>query len=73
MSRKTLRILQYNVRKGRVRVMVPLLENEEVQNMDILAIQEPWHNTQNQSSYNPSSSPFHLIYKGRKARGYVST
>lgn len=41
MSGKPLRILQYNVRKERVKVMIPLLESKEVQDMDILTVKEP--------------------------------
>ena len=39
--------------------------------MDILAIQEPQFNPQNRSTYNPSSSQFHLFYRGEEgARVY---
>lgn len=66
MKGETLKILQYNVRKERTGVMLPLLESPEVQEMNILAIQEPWHNTRNQSTYNLSHSSFYLIYSGEK-------
>ena len=46
--------------------MVPLLESKEIQEIDILAIQEPWFNPQNKSTYNPSSSQFHLFHRGEE-------
>ena len=30
--------MQYNVRKEKIKVLIPLLESEEVQDIDILAI-----------------------------------
>ena len=53
-------ILQYNVRNERESVMLPLLADKETGKYQVLAIQEPWKNTRNFSSYNPSSSRFHL-------------
>ena len=46
--------------------MVPLLESKEIQEIDILAVQEPWFNSQNRLKYNPSSSQFHLFYRGEE-------
>ncbi len=66
MSCKPLKILQYNVRKERAKVMIPLLESKEVQDMDILAIQELWYNPRNQSTYDPSTSQFHLFHRGEE-------
>jgi len=43
--------------------MAALLEDDKVKDVDVLAIQEPWHNPRNNSSYNPSTSPFHLVYR----------
>ena len=64
MSRDTiLKVLQYNVRKSKDGVIAPLLEEQEVQDFDILAIQEPSFNSFNESTYNPSSSRFLLAYK----------
>ena len=54
--------MQYNMRKEKIKVLIPLLESEEVQDIDILAIQEPWFNTTNKSIYNPSHSKFHLVH-----------
>jgi hypothetical protein len=58
-----LRILQYNVRKECTKVMTPLLEDDEVKNIDVLAIQEPWFNKKTGSFYNPGFSRFHLLHK----------
>ena len=58
-----MKVLQYNVRKSKDGVIAPLLEEQEVQDFDILAIQEPSFNSFNESTYNPSSSRFLLAYK----------
>ena len=54
------------MRKEKIKVLTPLLESEEVQDIDILAIQEPWFNTTNKSTYNPSHSKFHLVHQGKE-------
>ena len=58
-----LTILQYNIRKE-TGTMTALLADTAVQEIDILAIQEPCQNAHNGSSYNPSTSNFHLAHKG---------
>ena len=58
-----LSVLQYNVRKSKDGVMAPLLEEQEIQDYDILAIQEPSYNSFNKSTYNPSSSKFLLAHE----------
>lgn len=65
MSRtRGLKILQYNVQRRKDAVMAPLLESKEVKDMDVLAIQEPARNLMNKTSYNPSTSRFHLAHGG---------
>src|SRR5947207_467006 len=66
----TLMILQYNVMKSREIVMTPLLHDKEILDYDILAIQEPWRNTfDNSTMHHPLKDRFHLIYpKEDKAR-----
>jgi hypothetical protein len=59
----SLSILQYNVQKSKNITMAPLLADPEVQKYHILAIQEPWKNPTIHTSYNPSSSAFHLVYR----------
>lgn len=58
----TLRILQYNIRHE-LGAITALLADRTVQGFDILAIQEPSYNAYNGSSYNPSSSTFHLAHR----------
>ena len=61
-----LKILYYNVQKKKDTVMAPLLKNEIVKDIDILAIQELARNKINNTSYNPSSSRFYLAHCGDK-------
>ena len=59
----SLKILHFNVRRKEA-VMAPLLEDDRIKNIDVLAIQEPVRNRANNTSYNPSSSRFHLAHCG---------
>lgn len=43
--------------------MAPLLQDKNIAQFDVLAIQEPWYNVYNRSSFNPSSSGFYLAYR----------
>ena len=59
------------MRKSKDGVIAPLLEEREVQDYNILAIQEPNYNSFNRLAYNPSSSKFLLAYKlGLDVRTY---
>ena len=60
---KGLKILHFNVRKKEA-VIAPLLENDQVKDIDVLAIQEPVRNRANKTAYNPSSSRFYLAHCG---------
>ena len=60
-----LQILQYNVRHEALTTMAPLLHDDKIQQFDILAIQEPWYNRHNKSSFNPSSSGFYLACRSK--------
>ena len=62
----TLRILQYNVRREQNTVMAALLNDRRMKEVDIIAIQEPWHNSRNNSSYNSSTSEFYLAYREKE-------
>ncbi len=42
--------------------MILLLQNDEILNIDIIAIQEPWRNTRDQTIYHPQKNSFHLLY-----------
>lgn len=66
MRSKPIRILQQNVRKERIGTLVPLLEDRKIDQIDILAIQEPWHNNRDNSSYNPVTSQFYLAHRGEE-------
>ena len=71
MDMSTLSILQYNTRKSCNIVIVPLFQNESIPNIDIIALQEPWRNTRDQTIYYPQKDAFHLIYpESDKARVY---
>ena len=58
-----LQILQYNIRHKALSTMALLLHDKKIEQFDILAIQEPWFNLHNQSSFNPGSSNFHLVHR----------
>jgi exonuclease III len=66
MKTSTLRILQYNVNHGKEATMIPLLQDTNTHEFDILAIQEPWGNKLIATSYNPFDSPFYLAYPPEK-------
>ena len=52
-------------------MITPLLEDPSVKEMDVVAIQEPSRNSMNGTTYNPSSSRFHLAHSGDlEARTY---
>ena len=64
---RVFKMLQYNVRNEKTTVMMPLLADEKIKEYAVLAIQEPWKNPWNHSSYNPSSGNFHLAGNGEVA------
>lgn len=57
----SIRVLQYNVQKSKNGVMAPLLEGTHT-SYDIIAIQEPWLNSYNGSTYCPRSCQYNLIF-----------
>lgn len=61
-----LTILQYNNLKSRKEVMIPLFENEQIKEVDIIALQEPWRNPWKHIIYHPLKSFFDLVYEDRK-------
>ena len=61
-EKKTLDILQYNVRKSKDTVMATLLRDERVLEYDIIAIQEPWRNPFMTTTHHPAKDLFHLCY-----------
>ena len=49
--------------------MIPLFQNDNILDIDIIALQEPWRNTRDQTTYHPRKDAFHLIYpESNKAR-----
>ena len=62
-----LKILQYNIHKSR-KVLEPLLASSYATEVDIIAIQEPWHSTSSNDSYCPRSCPFYLVYLDSSSR-----
>ena len=48
--------------------MAPLLESRQTQDFDILAIQEPWTNPFQPTTYNPANSQFYLAYPPEAGR-----
>jgi hypothetical protein len=60
----TLKIIQYNVRKSRKKVMIEFMAQEEVRQVDVLALTEPWRNTQTGQGYSVSGGPFRVFDAG---------
>ena len=42
--------------------MIPLFENDKILNIDIIALQEQWRNTRDQTIYHARKYFFHLLY-----------
>lgn len=60
----SLSILQYNIRKSRDQVMMPFFDDPQTLTYDIIAVQEPWRNSEFFITYHPHRDIFHLIYMG---------
>lgn len=49
--------------------MIPLFDNKNILDIDIIALQEPWRNIRDQTTYHPRKDVFHLVYpENDKAR-----
>src|SRR3954451_14686090 len=48
--------------------MIPLLASRNIQNVDILAIQEPWLDTNKPGTYCPRSSGFYTLFDDTRRR-----
>lgn len=46
-----LRILHYNIQKSYEQVIVPLFSEENIADFDIIALQEPWKNTYQNTTF----------------------
>jgi exonuclease III len=61
-NKPTLLILQYNVMRSRNKVMASLLRDDRIRDFDVIALQEPWKNSQYNTTHNPNSRLFELVY-----------
>lgn len=58
-DKQSLTILQYHTRKSREVVMIPLFEDlENIFQIDIIALQEPWRNQRDLTTYDPLKQNF---------------
>jgi hypothetical protein len=58
-------ILQYNVRNERIRTMISLFVDNNIQDYDVIAIQKSWRNFFASISLNNNQNDFHLLYKSK--------
>jgi hypothetical protein len=68
-------ILLYNVQKKKMRTMIFLLIDDNIQNFDVITIQKFWRNFFVSITLNFNQNDFHLIYKfdeNTKIRFYVN-
>ncbi len=65
-TRQGLSVLQYNIRKEKNGTMAPLLQAAHEKGIDVLAIQEPWRNPRELTSYCPRGCGYHLAYAPRE-------
>jgi hypothetical protein len=68
-------ILHYNVRNKKMRTMIFLLIDDNIQNFDVIVIQKSWRNLFVSITLNFNQSDFHLFYKfdeNTKACFYVN-
>ncbi len=56
-------ILQYNVQNERMRTMIFLLIDDNIQNFDVIAIQKFWRNSFVSITLSFNQSDFHLLYR----------
>ena len=62
MDPSNISILQYNTHKSRNIVMVPLFKNDNILNINTTALQEPWKNTWDQTTYHLRKDAYYLVY-----------
>jgi hypothetical protein len=58
-------ILQYNVRNERIRTMISLFVDKNIQDYDVIAIQRFWRNSFTSISLSNNQNDFHLLYKSK--------
>ena len=71
---RSLKILQYNVQKSKDKVLIPLFKDEKTREFDIIAVQEPWRNPSQPTTYNRRNGDFHLAFppQGGRACFYIN-
>jgi hypothetical protein len=60
------KLLQYNVQKSKDKVTATLLTDPSIYVFDIIALQEPWQNPFQNSTYCPSQTQFFPAYNDSK-------
>ncbi len=58
-------ILQYNVRNEKIRTMISLFVDKNIQDYNVIAIQKLWRNFFASISLNNNQNDFHLLYKSK--------
>lgn len=57
----TFNILQYNMKKSRNIIMIPLFQNNNILDINVIALQKPWKNIQDQTTYHPYKNAFYFL------------
>ena len=52
--------------------MIPLFQNNNILDIDIIAFQKPWKNTRDQTIYHPQKDSFHLFNPKAIKQEYAS-
>jgi exonuclease III len=69
MNNTPLTIIQYNTHRSRDVVMADFLANPEVSKADIIAVQEPWENPYNDTTYHPLKQTHELLFPSSAETG----
>jgi exonuclease III len=69
MNKKPFTIIQYNTHRSRDVVMADFLSKPGVQSADIIAVQEPWENPYNDTTYHPLKQTHELLFPSNSETG----
>ena len=69
MNNTPLTIIQYNTHRSRDVVMADFLAKPEVSKADIIAVQEPWENPYNDTTYHPLKQTHELLFPSSEETG----
>jgi hypothetical protein len=58
-------ILQYNVHNERIRTMISLFVDKNIQDYNVIAIHKSWRNLFASISLSSNQNNFHLLYKSK--------